>query len=127
MTTAAHKAEWLRNNLKQGETYAGIVLGQNGEKDYHLVVTGPEVLDITWKKAVAWAKKQGGELPNRRELRLLWVNAAEEFVKDWYWSGEQRAAYSVYAWCQSFLNGGQSILNTSNRLRARAVRRIPIE
>ena len=63
MTTAAHNAEWLRSNLKAGETYAGIIIGQAGESDYRLVLMPPEAVDITWKEAGAWAEKQGGQLP----------------------------------------------------------------
>jgi hypothetical protein len=127
MTTAAHNAEWLRSNLKAGETYAGIIIGQAGESDYRLVLMPPEAVDITWKKAGAWAEKQGGQLPNCRELRLLLVNAAEAFAKEYYWSNEQPAAYSDYAWYQNFSNGIQNYGSTVSQLRARAVRRIPIE
>jgi hypothetical protein len=127
MTTAAHKAEWLRNHLKQSETYAGIILGQNGQPDHHLVLIKGEAEKLTWKEALAWAKKAGGALPTRRELRLLWVNAKDQFKPDWYWSGEQHAADSDYAWCQDFFNGDQGSVTASNRLRARAVRQIAIE
>ena len=127
MTTAAHNAEWLRSNLKAGETYAGIIIGQAGESDYRLVLMPPEAVDITWKEAGAWAEKQGGQLPNRRELRLLLVNAAEAFAKEYYWSNEQRAANSDYAWYQNVSSGGQNYSSTYYELRARAVRRIPIE
>jgi hypothetical protein len=127
MITAAHKAEWLRNNLKQGELYAGLILGQNGEQDYHLVLLPTEADGVTWKNAITWAKKAGGQLPTRRELRLLMANAADSFAKDWYWSGEQHAASSGYAWCQTFASGGQTNYRTFYKLRARAVRQIPIE
>jgi len=127
MTTAAHKAEWLRNNLKKGETYAGIILGQNGEKDYHLVLLPGEAENCTWSKAKEFAKKAGGELPTRREQSLLFANCREHFKPNWYWSGEQPAANSDCAWCQHFDHGYQSDYDTYLRLRARAVRRIPIE
>lgn len=126
MTTAAYKAEWLRNNLKKGEVYAGIVLGQKDEPDYHLVLMPAEAVGITWKNAIAWAKKEGVRLPTRRELRLLWVNAADSFAKECYWSGEQHAANSDFAWFQLFSNGNQDG-STTIRLRARAVRSISIE
>lgn len=51
----------------------------------------------------------------------------EAFDEVWYWSSTQHAATSGYAWCQDFLNGLQDITSTDYRLRARAVRRIPIE
>jgi len=127
MTTAAHKAEWLRNNTKKGEVYAGLILGQEGEKDYHLFLLPTEAVGITWKNAVAWAKKEGGQLPSRRELRLLAANAFDCFAKDAYWSSEQHAANSACAWCQHFDYGGQGYYDTYDKLRARAVRRSVIE
>jgi len=127
MTTAAHKAEWLRNNTKKGEVYAGLILGQEGEKDYHLFLLPTEAVGITWKNAVAWAKKEGGQLPSRRELRLLAANAFDCFAKDAYWSSEQHAADSDSAWYQYFYDGYQDDYYTDNKLRARAVRRSVIE
>ena len=126
MTTTAHKAEWLRNNLKKGETYAGLILGQNGQPDHHLVLIKGEADKLTWKEAIAWAKKAGGALPTRREQRLLWVNAKDQFQPSWYWSSEQHAANSGYAWVQYFTDGSQNSYGTNGRLRARAVRRVAI-
>lgn len=51
---------------------------------------------------------------------------AEAFDDVWYWTSTQHAANSDFAWCQDFYGGGQSISTTNDRLRARAVRRLPI-
>ena len=51
----------------------------------------------------------------------------ESFDSAWYWSSTQHAAYSDSAWYQNFNSGTQSYPSTSSELRARAVRRIPIE
>lgn len=106
MTTAAHKAELIKNNLKKGEIYAGLILGQNGEADHHMVLMpGDENLD--WKAAVAWAKKHGGELPTRREQSLLFANCKDQFQRDWYWSCQQHESDASFAWCQNFYDGHQ--------------------
>ena len=116
----------LKDNLNPGEVYAGLILGQNGEADYHLILLPGEAESVTWAKAKAFAKKAGGTLPDRRELRLLWVNAKQEFQPNWYWSSEQHASYSDCAWMQLFLSGGQDFDRKDFTFRARAVRRLPI-
>ena len=126
MTTAAHKAAWLKKHIKPGEIYAGLLLGENGAPDQHLVLLAGEAEALDWKAAIAWAKKQGGELPTRREQSLLFTNAKAHFKPTWYWSGEKHAAASGYAWCQYFGDGYQSLSHTDYQLRARAVLRIPL-
>jgi hypothetical protein len=119
------KEQFLKDNLKAGEVYAGIVLGEAGEPDYHLVLLPGESAG-TWEKAKAFAHEAGGELPTRREQRLLWVNAKGQFQADWYWSCEQHASLSDYAWMQDFVNGNQNGYLKSYTNRARAVRRLKI-
>jgi hypothetical protein len=81
---------------------------------------------LTWQAAVDWAKSIGGELPGRREQRVLFANAKAAFDSTWYWSGEQDAAYTDCAWVQYFVNGYQYDYHKSYEGRARAVRRISI-
>lgn len=121
------KAQFLAANLKEGEQYAGIILGKNGEPDYHLILLPGEATSVTHQQAEAWAKKQGGELPTRREQSLLLANLKEHFQSDWYWSGERHASDSDCAWGQLFINGNQLLWGRSNRYRARAVRRLEIQ
>jgi hypothetical protein len=120
------KAQFLQQNLKPGEVYAGLILGQNGEADYHLILLPGEAQSVTWAKAKVFAEKAGGALPNRRELRLLWVNAKQEFTPNWYWSSEEHASDSGYAWMQAFDDGNQDDHRKYGTYRARAVRRLPI-
>ena len=75
----------------------------------------------------SFAKKVGGVLPDRRELRLAWVNTKDAFKPDWYWSGEKHASDSDSAWMQHFYNGGQHYYDTGGQYRARAVRRLEIQ
>jgi hypothetical protein len=127
MTTASYKAQWLRDNQKPSEVYAGLILGEKDEPDHHLFVMPGEAKGVTFQQAQKWAKEQGGDLPTRREQRVLFANAKAAFQPDWYWSGEQHAANSAYAWGQTFSNGYDDGITTHHKLRARAVRRLIIE
>lgn len=123
---AADKAQFLKENLKKGEHYVGLILGKNGEPDHHLYLLPPQAERMSWAKALEWAKSQGGELPTRREQSLLFANVPELFQAAWYWSGEQHASYSVCAWVQGFGNGGQYCSPKSGEYRACAIRRSKI-
>lgn len=112
--------------LAKGERYAGIVVVDD-KPAHHLVILPGESSAATWKQSIAWAKKNGGELPTRREQALCFANAPDAFKPDWYWSCEQHASYPVCAWYQYFGYGYQSYDGIVIRLRARAVRRLPIE
>lgn len=113
--------------LADGEKYAGFLLDENGAPTHHVVLLAGDSKPIAWKKAVEWAKKQGGELPSRREQSLLFANCKAEFEADWYWSGEQHAERAGCAWFQDFSYGTQDWDVVSDRCRARAVRRVPIQ
>jgi hypothetical protein len=120
---ATAKSAFLTELLKAGEEYAGIILGKNGEPDYHLILMPGQATDVSWSQAKEFAAKAGGELPTRREQSLLFVNLKEQFEDRAYWSCEQHA--SDYAWFQYFHDGGQSSYSdpTYYKFRARAVRR----
>ena len=111
--------------LADGEIYAGILL-VDGKPAHHLVLLPGDAKDLSWKEALDWANKQGGELPTRKEQALLFANAADAFEHDWYWSGEPYAGYESYAWSQLFLSVYQYGSIKSSQLRARAVRRVAI-
>lgn len=64
--------------------------------------------------------------PAQTQAELFKEGGAEAFDPVWYWSSTQYASDSDCAWGQGFLNGNQDIWYTSDRLRARAVRRLPI-
>ena len=112
--------------LADGEVYVGVLV-VDGAPSHHLVLLPGDKTGLTWKKAGAWAKAQGGELPTRKEQALLFANAAGAFWHAWYLSCEQSAGNESYAWCQNFDFGIQGIYFKSSELRTRAVRRIPIE
>ena len=83
-----------------GGIYAGIMRGVDGAPDEHLVLLPGAAEDVGWEAADEWAKAQGGELPTRREQRLLFINLKDQFEEDWYWSSEQAGPSD--AWGQYF-------------------------
>lgn len=113
--------------LEIGEHYAGIIVGKDGEASYHLILLPGEADSANWAQAKEFAKRAGGDLPTRREQSLLYANLKEQFKEAWYWSGEQSASGSGYAWVQYFYDGGQDYYRKSSYYRARAVRRLPIK
>ncbi|MEZ7524049.1 DUF1566 domain-containing protein [Burkholderia vietnamiensis] len=109
--------------LAPGECYAGLVLGEDGAPDYHLILLPGEAEEIEWADAGEWAEERGGALPTRREQSLLFANLKGEFQSAWYWSDQAHETNSGFAWCQNFYFGYQDTGHTSAALRARAVRR----
>lgn len=112
--------------LYPGEHYAGMIIGQDGAKSYHLILL-PGDTKADWQAAMSWAEKAGGMLPNRREQALLYANLKNQFEQAWYWSCEEHASDSDFAWGQHFYNGYQYGIRKSSEGRARAVRRLEIQ
>lgn len=112
--------------LNAGEKWVGVVISADGKKREHIILLPGEKESINWKGAMEWAKSIGGELPDRTEGALLFATMKDEFEEAAYWTREQYASDSGYAWYQNFLYGGQNYYDTSYKRRARAVRRLPI-
>ena len=125
-TQADAKLAFLAAHLKDGEHYAGILLGKDGQPDQHLIVVAVAEDGGTWAAQKAWATNAGGELPTRRELNLLRANLRELFAPTWYWSAEGYEGDSAYAWCQYFGLGLQNYDHKIADLRDVAVRRLSI-
>lgn len=114
--------------LKEGEHYAGIILGKEPGTGHHLILLPHESeAEMNWVNALKWAASVGGELPTRREQSLLYANLKDQFKPTGYWSSEQHADDADYAWMQHFLNGLQYDYPKVNEWRARAVRRLIIQ
>lgn len=117
---------------EQGGIYAGIVAGEDGQPDYHLIHASSEheIFDANSYKAIEAAQIpingfSDWHLPTRRDARLLAINCRDSFdLGDWYWTSTQYAHFARCAWMQHFLNGSQSGRRTSDEGRARAVRRV---
>jgi hypothetical protein len=116
----------VKEGLNEGELYAGLILGRQGEPDHHLVLLPGNAADVSWPAAQDWAASRGGSLPTRRELALLFANLREEFGRAWYWSSEQHETRAQLVWGQNFASGIQTVYGRPFRGNARAVRRIPI-
>lgn len=108
-----------------GGLYAGLTLHNN--QPQRLILLPEDAEPMKWKYARAWAQKQGAELPTRMDQLVLWQNLKAQFQSTAYWSAEQSAGAEGYAWCQGFDFGLQTSSTITIKLRARAVRRIPIE
>ena len=122
------KQLFLEQNLQEGEIYAGLILGKNGERDYRLILLAAKPnVDLTWQAALDWAKSVGGDLPTCTEQSLLIAQVPEQFNRVWYWSNTAHVSFGDYAWLQLFSDGDQSYGPKSNEYSARAVRRIYIE
>jgi hypothetical protein len=93
------KAQFLAENLKPNEIYAGLILGKDGERDYHLLLLPYKPnKKMAWSDAMDWGKSVRGDLPNRNEQPLLLANCKEHFEGAWYWSNTQSAYNDSYAW-----------------------------
>jgi len=121
------KVQFMAENLREGEIYAGLLLGKDGEPDTHIFLLAGKAEKVNWDQAREWAAKIGGDLPTRREQSLLFANLKEQFEPAYYWSNEQHASNSDYAWFQYFVIGNQNNLTKSYSGRARAVRRLIIQ
>lgn len=110
--------------LADGELYAGLLLGKDGEPDQHIVLLPPEAIDLDWNVAADWATATGGDLPSLRELALLRANLPEQFKPDWYWSKEENSPSCGFG--QLFIQGSQIHGLKGFPGRARAVRRVPL-
>ncbi|HDR8944290.1 TPA: DUF1566 domain-containing protein [Burkholderia vietnamiensis] len=110
--------------IAEGEVYVGLIGDQKGNA-YHLILLPGDEGERNWKDAKEWSASIGGDLPSRVEQAMLWANCRSEFKRDWYWSNE--AEGSGWAWSQDFGTGGQGYSHQGIELRARAVRRSPIQ
>ena len=113
--------------LNEGEKFIGVIVSADGSKRHALILLPGMRVGINWDDSMAWAKSIGGELPDRCESALLFATMKDEFSPEWYWTREQHAADSGYAWSQLFINGGQDDYHKSYEGHARAVRRLEIQ
>ena len=112
--------------LKKGELYVGAIINPDGT-GHHVILLPGDGDKLTHPAALEWAKKQGGDLPDRVEQAMLWKHLKSKFKKVIYWSSEPYAGDDAYAWCQGFYGGTQGTWHKDDEFRARAVRRIVIE
>jgi len=105
-----------------GGTFAGLTTKPDGT--HHAVVLLPGAgTDLTWTKAKAWAKKQGGELPSRPVAALLFANVKSALQPRWHWTADELDA--SFAWGCYFI-GYQFYHRKGYEGGAVAVRQIPL-
>lgn len=111
--------------LKKGEIYKGILVDQAGKPTAHVAELTIAVTSKNYADAMAFAKKQGYQLPDRREGALL--RASDPFgLTGWFWLREPYEPNDAYAWCQYFDDGYQLYGRKDDDCRVRLVRVIPI-
>jgi hypothetical protein len=122
-TTIAFKDLPKVGEALSGGTFAGI-LTQADSSHVAVVHLNAWGENLTWKKAIAWAKKQGGVLPTRPVAALLYANLKAKLQQRWHWTSEEDDA--SYAWLCGFDFGGQGSTRKSYDGCAVAVRLIHI-
>ena len=111
--------------VQPGERYAGAVLDEDGDHQFHLVLMAQRpAAKLNWQAAMEWAQGIGGYIPTRQEQALLYANCKPHLEKVWHWSSESYESDASYAWIYYFLNGDQSINHKSFEGSAVAVRRV---
>lgn len=107
----------------EGGIFAGLTTKPDGT--HYAVVLLPDAgADLTWTKAKAWAKKQGGELPSRPVAALLFANVKASVQPRWHWTSDELDA--SFAWGCGFGYGHQYNDRKSFEGSAVAVRQIPL-
>jgi hypothetical protein len=117
-----------------GGAFHGLVRGDEGKPDYWIFSTtknqnagGTFDENAEYAKNLKVGQYNDYHMPNRREQQIQMANAAPgQFEKAWYWSGEQYADDSGYAWFQHFGLGTQGHWLKVIKSRGCAVRRMPI-
>ena len=118
------KDQFLKENQREGEVYAGLVLGQNGGRDYHLFLLPAKTEALTWDKAIEWAESVGGSLPTLQDQAILYGNLKHEFEPRRYWSCQLYENNHDYVMMHNFEYGRQDGYHKSGEYRARVVRRV---
>ena len=101
-TTIAFSALPALGAPLENGTFAGVITQSNGAH-FAVVLLPDRGSKLTWKKAMNWAKKLGGELPTRPAAAMLFANAKASLPRGWYWTNE--AADASYAWSCYFGTG----------------------
>ena len=112
--------------LAEGETYIGAI-GDAAGNLHHVILLPGDNDNANWQDQMDWAKRIGGDLPTRIEQAMLWANHRDQFKQEAYWSNETLHIEPGWAWIQYFYDGYQNDYRKGLGLRARAVRRLPIE
>ena len=109
----------------EGGLFCGVITLPDGKHYAVVKLDAKPEKRLTWKAAMTWAKKVGGQLPSRAIAALLFSVAQDLHEPEWHWTCEPFG--SSYAWCCLFdRGGGQDYSSTSYEGCAVAVRLIPL-
>ena len=108
----------------EGCIFAGITTQKDGTHVAVVLLADKPDFELTWKDAMDWAEKVGGQLPTRPVAAMLFANAKDQFEAEWHWTSETYGG--SLAWFQSFRDGSQSWYRQDFTGCARAVRMIPL-
>ena len=121
MNTVAKETKFPVPQPNEGEAYIGTIIYEDGTGNHIFMLPNEDVKN--WDDGMEWAKRLGGDLPDRVEWALLYKRKPDQFKKGVYWSNTQYADYSYGAWSQHFRYGDQNYYYKSSECRVRAVRR----
>ncbi len=107
-----------------GGTFFGVTSRKDGMHCAAVLLPAKPEKPLAWKPAIAWAKKQGGELPSRPVASMLFGNLKDKLTPTWHWTNEEDGA--SYAWFCNFDVGNIGNDHKSYEGSAVAVRLIPI-
>lgn len=107
----------------EGGIFAGLTTKPDGAHVAVVLLPGTGT-GLTWTKAKAWTKEQGGELPSRPVAAMLFANVKSALQPRWHWTSDEEDA--SYAWYCGFGYGKQYGDHKSFEGGAVAVRQIPI-
>lgn len=103
--------------------FAGIITRQNGDHCAVVLLPG-HGKDLTWTQARGWALKQGGELPSRPVIAMLFANARTRIRSDWHWTNEEYNADSAWVAIASTGTKAGATRNPKPRLLPSATSRL---
>lgn len=112
-----------------GARYAdGWLIGVNASNEAVILLPG-DIEQVDWVEAMEWAHSVGGELPTRADAALLRANFPHGFAGGRFWTSETCLTKRSYpaAWYQSFNTGNQAYRTQRTLLKARSIRRIPLD
>ena len=107
-----------------GGKFAGITTQKDGTHAAAILLPN-KGHELTWKTAIAWAKKIKAELPSRSVAALIITNVKSELDPSWHWTIDEYDASD--AWGCFFNYGRQDYHHKSYEGSAVAVRLIPIK
>lgn len=108
-----------------GGTFAGLTTRKDGTHCAVVLLPVKPSKKLAWKPAMAWAKKQNGELPTRPVAALLFANVKDKLEHTWHWTSDDDDDAS-YAWYCFFSHGSQGFSHKSYEGSVVAVRFIPV-